>query len=253
MTAHRLVGSTLRLSAAAVFLAILAATLCPELRPATGIGLALLLAMAPPWLLLTWLVVRRHPLAPWLAVGSLSAALPIGAGARAFTTNLGWYAEALYDLGALLLALAAVAVVVAERLDGARVNWRWRLTGVGLGAMLPWLPAYLFLAATGLIWSVYPWWNAPQALVAIIPLMMGGIAVGRGRTWGAAALCIGFFGLLLVNVPEPEPACLGPQGHPFGYGYARWVMAFSAVLALAPWLPAMGRVLVSAHSADDRI
>lgn len=253
MTTRRLLGSALRLTAAAVFLAILAAVLRPELRNVTGLGVAVLLAIAPPWLALSWLVLRRHPLAPWLAIGSLSAAFPIGIGARALTTDLGWYAEALYDLGALVLAVAAVAVVVAERIDGARVHWRWRLTGVGLGAMLPWLPSFLFLAAAGLIWDVHPWWNAPQALVAILPLMVGGVAVGRGRTWGLAALSMGVVGLLLVDVPAPEQACTGPQGHPFGYGFARWVMACAAALAIAPWLAPAARALFSrARCATDR-
>ena len=104
------------------------------------------------------------------------------------------------------------------------MSWRWRVTGVGLGVMLPWLLNYLLcglVSISWVFWDLAPWWRAPQALVPLLPWIVGAIAVVHGRVWGLALIVFGACALLLIEVPPPEYTCFGPQGHPFGYGIAR--------------------------------
>lgn len=259
MSWRRWTGFALRMYAAAVFASILAAALSwewgsdiigtshwwPWASRRVELCLIATLAIVPPWACLAFMVLRRHRLGPWLALGGTSAALPLGVGAfgaRAVTDRLVGFADSVS--GIIVLLGAALAVLIADRLEKTSLDWRWRVTGVGLGVVLPWLPAYLACGFIGALPNTCPSWDAPQAIIAAALLVVGGVAVARGRACGLVFLLAGTCALALIQVPAPVPTCFGPQGHPFGYGDARSVIALGASVALAPWVLPVARALM---------
>lgn len=190
-----------------------------------------------PWLLLIALTAARRRGTAWLALGACTAALPLGlSGSSVFSWST-FPSPTLFDAARLTPLLAAFALLYAERSSPRGADaWRWRVMHTSLGAVLPWLPLYLYVAVDGFIWDQAPWWHAPEAALAVAPLMLGGVALARGRTWGILPTLVAVPLALLVNVPAAQHACLGPQGHPFAYGVARELVALSAALAVVPWL-----------------
>ncbi|MGE0792285.1 MAG: hypothetical protein AB7S26_41815 [Sandaracinaceae bacterium] len=195
-------------------------------------------ANVAPWVFLSVLTAGGHASRGWLALGAaMTAPLPLGIACSSVFWHGLYPTPTLHDVARFTPLFAALVLAHAERpVTRQPESWRWRLMYVGLGAGMPWLPLYLHVALDGFVWAEYPWWHAPQAALAVAPLMVGAIALARGKTWGIVPAVVAVVMTFIVEVPPPEYSCFGPQGHPFGYGWARTLVVGSAVLAVAPWI-----------------
>ena len=131
-----------------------------------------------PWLILGWLALRRHRHAPWLALGACAASLPCGVSrCPTFVWAPLYGGPALHRLALFAPVLAALSLVAAQQLRRERVHWRGRVSRVACGALLVWIPLYLYLAVHSFFWDES--WLARAGRVA-------GAPPGRRRADGDA-------------------------------------------------------------------
>lgn len=195
--------------------------------------------IASPWLLVAWLGVRRHPLAPWMVLGVIGWWM----GVSGWTVR--WTPEPLrwaHHVAALLTLPAAF---------GDRLDSRWRVSGFLLGT--------LSMAAShgvrhGVIFTGHPSFGesfAPSAAVAVAFFVVGAVGLLRGRSWA-----LGFF-VLSAFVPAVWPlpsagifTCTGSTHHPWFLGGCGALWSWQVLCIPGIWASACYRHL---RGGEDRM